>query len=148
MAMIEHARTWPRASLCHRVANMTTRSLERAAGTLPDGTTASVIVKALQPASASPIFAVIPPQFHERVLRDLHWLDEPRVYRSGLADAMPDGLRMPVVHAIDEEPDLVTLWLEDVADVTPWDLARYRRSAAALARLGARWPADRATEQL
>jgi hypothetical protein len=148
MAMIEHARTWPRTPLGHRVANMTTRSLERATGNLPDGTAASVIVKALQPATASPIFAVIPPQFHADVLRDLHWLDEPRVYRSGLAGAMPDGLRMPVVHAIDEEPELVTLWLEDVDDVTPWDLDRYRRSAVALARLGARWHGDTAMEQL
>ena len=148
MWTIDQARTWPRTPLGHRVANMTTRSLERATGTLPDGRRASVVVKTLQPASASPIFAVIPPQFHATVLRELHWLDEPRVYRSGLADTMPDGVRMPIVHAIDEEPELLTLWLEDVDDVTPWDPARYRRSAAALARLGARWPGDTAMEQL
>ena len=146
--LIEAARTWRRTPLGHRVANMTTHSLERAAGTLSDGTTASVVVKALQPASASPIFEVIPAQFHDEVLRDLNWLDEPRVYRSGLADAMPDGLRMPIVHAIDDAPDRVTLWLEDVDDVTAWDPARYRRSAAALGRLAARWPGVSATEQL
>lgn len=148
MSTIDQARTWPRTPLGHRVANMTTRSLERAAGILPDGTAASVVVKTLQPASASPLFEGIPQQFRASVLRDLHWLDEPRVYRSGLADAMPDGLRMPIVHAIDEEPDLVTLWLEDVDDTSQWDAARYRRSAAALARLGARWPGDTATERL
>ena len=135
--MIDDARSWDRVPLGHRVANMTTRSLERAAGRCGDGTSASVIVKSLQPASASSLFANIPPQFHADVLRELHWLDEPRVYRSGLADAMPDGLRLPVVYAIDETPELVTLWIEDVADVTPWDLDRYRRSAAALGRLGA-----------
>lgn len=148
MSLMEHARTWQRTPLRHRVANMTTRSLERAAGTLPDGTSGSVVVKTLQPASASPIFANIPQQFHADVLRELHWLDEPRVYRSGLGDAMPDGLRMPVVHEIDEAPDLVTLWLEDVDDVTLWDAARYRRSAAALGRLGARWPGDTAAAHL
>jgi hypothetical protein len=35
---------------------MTTRSLEWASGKLPDGTAASVVVKTLQPAAASPIF--------------------------------------------------------------------------------------------
>ena len=146
--LIDAARTWPRTPLGHRVANMTTRSLERAAGALPDGRRASVIVKTLQPASASPMFEVIPAELHEQVLRDLDWLDEPRLYRSGLADAMPDGLRMPVVHAIDEAPDGVTLWLEDVDDVPAWDPDRYRRSAEALGRLGARWPGDRAMHEL
>lgn len=146
--LIEAARTWPRTPLGHRVANMTTHSLERATGSLGDQTPASVVVKALQPASDSPLFAAIPPQFHDEVLRDLNWLDEPRVYRSGLAEAMPDGLRMPIVHAIDDAPDRVTLWLEDVDDVTTWDRDRYRRSAAALGRLGARWPGDSAVEQL
>jgi hypothetical protein len=55
---------------------------------------------------------------------------------------------MPLVYAIDETPDLVTLWMENVDDVTPWDLDRYRRSAAALGRLGARWPGDRASQQI
>jgi tRNA A-37 threonylcarbamoyl transferase component Bud32 len=70
------------------------------------------------------------------------------VYRSGLAEAMPDGLRMPVVHAIDDEPDLVTLWLEDVDDASVWDRNRYVRAATALGRLGARWPADSAARRL
>ena len=147
--LIDHARTWPRTPLEHRVANMTTRSLERATGTLPDGTAASVIVKTLQPASASPIFQSIPPQFQDDVLRELHWLDEPRVYRSGLAEAMPRGLRMPTVHAVDdEEPERITMWLEDVDDVTPWDIDRYGRTAAALGRLGARWPSESAIDRL
>lgn len=146
--LIEHARTWPRSPLGHRVENMTTASLERASGTLPDGSGASVVVKVLQPASAHPAFASIPAEHHEQVLRDLDWFDEPRAYRSGLAASMPTGLRMPVVHAVDEEPEHIALWLEDVADVTPWDLDRYRRSAAALGRLGARWPGDSATSAL
>ena len=146
--MIDHARTWPRTPLGHRVANMTTRSLERSEGRLPDGSTGSLIVKTLQPASASPLFAVVPPEFHADVLRDLHWLDEPHVYRSGLRDAVPDGLRLPQVHAIDESSEAVTLWLEDVPDVDAWDADRYRRSAAALGRLGARWPGETAADQL
>lgn len=150
MHLIDAARTWPRTPLGHVVANLTTAALERATGALPDGTQASVIVKTLQPASASPAFAEIPPQFHAEVLADLNWLDEPRVYRSGLSNVMPDGLRLPVLHAIDDEPEeeRITLWLEDVPDVTPWDLDRYRRSAVALGRLGARWPGQTAKQAL
>lgn len=142
MTIIEEARSWPRVPLGHRVDNMTTRSLERASGPLRDGTHGSVVVKTLQPASASPLFRHIPPLFHADVLRELNWLDEPRVYCSGLAAAMPEGLRLPAVFAVDESSDLITMWIEDVDDVTPWDLDRYRRSAAALGRLGARWPGD------
>lgn len=107
-----------------------------------------MVVKTLQPASASPMFRNIPPQFHADVLRELDWLDEPRVYRPGLAAAMPEGLRLPVLYGVDEGPDLITLWIEDVEDVTPWDIDRYRRSAAALGRLGARWPGGSAAQGL
>lgn len=78
------------------------------------------------------------------MLRELNWLDEPRVYRSGLEAAMPEGLRLPVLYGVDDASESITLWIEDVDDVTPWDIDRYRRSAAALGRLGARWPGDSA----
>lgn len=63
MTTIHDARRWDRAPLGHRVANMTTRSLERATGRFRDGTESSVVVKTLQPASASTLFESIPPQF-------------------------------------------------------------------------------------
>lgn len=125
----------------HRVENMTTARLDRVRLTLDDGTTVSVVAKTLRPASAAPAFAAIPPEHHQQVLEDLHWLDEPDVFRSGLGAALPEPLRMPTVHLIDDasEPTHITVWMEDVDDVVPWTLDRYRRTATALGALAGRW---------
>lgn len=137
---LETAAGWRSTPLDHRLANLTTRSLERRCGTTPEGHPCSVVVKTLQPASAHPMFAEIPEEFHEEVLQDLDWLGEPRVYRCGLADVVPAPLRMPVVHAISEDSEVsCSIWMEDVADVTGWDLPRYRRTAEALGALAGSW---------
>lgn len=137
---------WTSTPLDHPVENMTTHRLERRWGVLPDGTAWSVVVKALQPASSHPAFAGIPEAFHPEVLEDLDWWGEPRVYRSGLGPALPPPLRMPEVFAIVEEGSgLVSIWMEDVADTTPWDLDRYRRTATALGALAGRWTGAEAT---
>lgn len=126
--------------LRHRVENLTTSRLDRVQLTLDDGTSLTVVAKTLRPASAAPAFASIPPEHHQQVLEDLHWLDEPDVYRSGLGDALPAPLRMPKMHLVDETADgLITLWMEDVDDVVPWSLDRYRRTAKALGVLAGRW---------
>lgn len=131
--------TWRSAPLDHRVENLTTARLERRCGP-PSATPASVVVKALQPASAHPAFAEIPEQFHQQVLEDLHWLAEPGVYRSGLGEALPSPLRMPVVHAVTGDgEERCSLWLEDVRDVVPWDIGRYQRTAEALGALAGTW---------
>lgn len=106
--------------LGHRVENLTTFRLDRVRLTLDDGTALTVVAKTLRPASAAPAFASIPPEHHQQVLEDLHWLDEPNVYRSGLGAALPEPLRMPVVHLVDNTAeDLVTVWMEDVDDMEP-----------------------------
>jgi hypothetical protein len=125
--------------LSHRVENMTTCRLDRVHGTLPDGGGFSVVAKTLHPASASPAFAVIPPEHHTQVLEDLHWLDEADVYESGLADCLPAPMRMPLVHQIERHDERLTIWMEDVNDVEPWTLDRYRRTASALGALAGRW---------
>jgi len=126
--------------LGHRVENMTTHRLDRVRLTLDDGTALTVVAKTLRPASAAPAFASIPPEHHQQVLEDLHWLDEPNVYRSGLGAALPEPLRMPMVHLVDDTAEgLVTVWMEDVDDVEPWSADRYRRTAAALGALSGRW---------
>jgi hypothetical protein len=134
--------TWRCAPLAHRVENMTTESLTCHEWSLGDGTSWAVIAKTLRPASTAPGFAAIPPEHHPQVLEDLDWLDEPRIYRSGLANALPDGLRMPRCYAIDEESDRITLWLEKVPDVATWTADRYHRSARALGELGGLVDAD------
>ena len=129
------------------VENMTTRSLDRVAGTLADGTPWSVIAKTLHPASDSPIWQFIPAAFRDQVIEDLNWLDEPRVYESGLRDALPAPLRMPEVFAVDRSESTVTIWMEDVADSAPWDLARFGRTALALGRLVGRVPGTTAVSE-
>jgi hypothetical protein len=126
--------------LSHRVENMTTCRLDRVHGALADGAEFSVVAKTLHPASASPAFAVIPPEHHAQVLEDLHWLDEPDVYESGLAGLLPAPMRMPLVHQIERHVDeRLTIWMEDVNDVEPWTLDRYHRTASALGALAGRW---------
>ncbi|MFP5578137.1 MAG: hypothetical protein ACLGIZ_07840 [Acidimicrobiia bacterium] len=138
---------WVASPLDHRVENMTTARLERRSGPLADGTPWSVVVKTLQPASAHWSFAEIPSEFHAEVLEDLDWRAEPHVYRSGLGAALPPPMRMPEVHAIVEDgPGLVSIWMEDVDDVGPWDLARHGRTAAALGALGGRWTGEQAAD--
>ncbi len=140
--------SWSRAPLTHRVENLTTASLDRVRGVLDDGSTWSVVAKTLHPASESPMYAFIPVEHRSQVLEDLHWLNEPDVYRSGLGAQLPPPLRMPTIHSIDVEgPDRVTIWMEDVDDVAPWDLGRYRRTAEALGTLGGRWCGGDAEER-
>jgi hypothetical protein len=126
--------------LAHRVENMTTCSLDRVHGTLTDGTEFSVVAKTLHPASASPAFVSIPPDHHAQVLEDLHWLDEPALYGSGLGESLPSPLRMPIVHEIERhDDDHLTIWMEDVDDTEPWTLVRFHRTARALGALAGRW---------
>jgi hypothetical protein len=139
---------WTSEPLGHRVQNLTTLRLDRVHLGLDDGTHLSVVAKTLRPASAAPAFAAIPPEHHQQVLEELHWLDEPDLYRSGLGAALPAPMRMPTVHLVDSTAgDLVTIWMEEIEDVVPWTLDRYRRTASALGALAGRWqgPAASAT---
>lgn len=132
----------------HRVENMTTAALTHVFGTLSDGTPWRVFAKTLRPAWHAPMWADIPPAFHDEVKRSLDWHDEPRIYRGPLADDLPGDLRLPRLHGVDETDDRITLWLEDIDDTTPWDVARYRRTARALGRLAGRWAEQRAVDEL
>lgn len=127
-----------------RIDNMTTEALTRQRTSYDDGSSTTLVRKVLRPASASPQWLSIPSEFHQSVLEALDWRDEPRRYRSQLGRHLPEGLRMPVVHEIDEAEDRITLVLEHVEDVTPWDEARYRRTARALGRLAGRWDSGEA----
>ncbi|MEO6654393.1 MAG: hypothetical protein ABIP17_17270 [Ilumatobacteraceae bacterium] len=120
------------------VENMTTRSLDRLSGRFDDGTGWSVVAKVLHPASAAAQWHMVPEEFRETVLEDLNWLDEPRIYESGLRARLPNGLRMPAIHRIDRTGSAITMWMEDVADAPHWDIGRDRRVARLLGRLSGR----------
>lgn len=128
--------------------NMTTRGLARLVGTLQDGSPWSVFAKALHPASASRQWVWVPEAFRDAVLEDLNWLDEPRVYRSRMAAALPEGLRMPALLRIDEGASSITLWLEDASDSVGWDADRYRRTARLLGGLAGLRDRKWVTEEL
>ena len=138
--------TWTRIPLGHPVSNMTTHSIERIQRIDDDGTLTSYVVKTLRPASESPMWAMIPPDHHAETLEALNWLDEPRLYACGLREALPDGLRMPTVHHVEQSPTRIAIWMEDVAD-GGWDLDRYRRTAQALGCLNGAWSAAAAVER-
>ena len=144
-AEVASVKTRPAA---HRVENMTTAALTHVSGTLTDGTPWRVFAKTLRPAWHAPMWADIPPVFHDEVKRELNWHDEPRVYAGPLADDLPGDLRLPELYGHDETDERITLWLEDVGDTTTWDLARYQRTAVHLGRLAGRWPEAHALEHL
>jgi hypothetical protein len=127
---------WSATPLPHRVENMTTESLVSYEGTLVDGRTWASIAKTLRPASDSPMWAMIPPEHHAQVLEDLDWLDEPRIYESGLSELLPDGFRLPRLHAIERTPTRITIWMERVTDQSVWDLDRYHHAARLLGAAG------------
>lgn len=126
----------------HTIDNMTTESLHHVE-VIVDGGSVRLFAKVLRPATKSPIMAFIPPEHHDDVAANLNWLDEPRLYRSGVGADLPAGLRLPVVHGIAEEADRIVIWLEDVADVVDWDLHHYRDAARLLGAASARWPERR-----
>jgi Phosphotransferase enzyme family len=96
-------------------------------------------VKVVQSWSRSPIFAFVPEDVRAAALAMIPWESEPRVYRSDLADRLPDGLTMPSAHAvIDLDIESAALWLEAI-DTVPvsWDVERLARAAYLLGRLAA-----------
>jgi hypothetical protein len=53
------------------------------------------------------------------------------MYQSGIAEALPAGLRMPVLHTVkDADADHIALWFEFVEqEHGRWQLPDYRRAA-------------------
>lgn len=123
--------------------NMTTAALARVEGTFADGGETpgwSLFVKTVQPPSRSPLWHLIPPQFHARASEELPWRAEVDFYRSSIGGRLPAGIRLPVVHAIQElDGEQTAIWMEDVAaSSAPWDLQHYRQAARLLGRLAGR----------
>lgn len=129
------------------VVAMATGGLARVRGTVADrdGRTGwSVVVKVVQSPDRSPIWTQIPPEFHAITLAQVPWRTEPDLYGSALPDALPDGLRMPAIHRVDEIDDRsAAIWMEDVTEVGgPWTPDDHRRAGRLLGRLAGRFPAD------
>ena len=139
---------WAATPARHRPDNMTTARLDVVRGTLVDGTAFDVFVKTLRPASASPLWSLIPDAARPQVLVELDWLAEPCAYRSALHADLPAGMRMPRPWHIAQSEQQIQLWLESIDDRGVWDADAYGRTATALGRLSGRWPAARVTAEL
>ena len=96
-----------------------------------------IFVKQVQNWSRSPEFAFVPSEIREMAAASVPWRTEPCVYRSDLADRLPDGLSMPrALAVIDIDEHSSTVWLEAVPlRERPWDRARFTRAAYLLGRL-------------
>lgn len=103
-----------------------------------DGGTApfAFFVKVVQSWTRSPAFAHVPPHLHEVAAAGLPWRNEPRVYRSDLAERLPPGFSMPAAHAvIDLDDASAALWLPGIdVDTAPWQITTFERAARGLGR--------------
>src|SRR5664279_4463648 len=99
----------------------------------------SFFVKHVQSWSRSPLFAAIPPDFRESAEASVPWRTEPLIYRSDLADRLPDGLTMPRAVAVrDLDEKSAAVWLEEVPTVPRiWTEQYLARAAYLLGRLAA-----------
>lgn len=98
-------------------------------------------VKLLRHPRLWPLLDLIPPgPPQEELIRRLPWRLELDLHRAGIAQLLPEGMRMPTLHAIREyDADHVAMWWEFVdAHQGAWEVADYARVAFLLGRLAAR----------
>jgi hypothetical protein len=100
----------------------------------------SAFVKQIRSYRHWPLVEILPADLRAAAFAGDHWQYEADVYRSGLAGALPDGLRLPVVHRIvDLGDDRLAIVLEDVAcSVDRWDDRRFATAATLLGRFAVR----------
>jgi hypothetical protein len=100
----------------------------------------SCFVKKLQSVRHWPFIAMVPEGFREAFIQNLPWQLEIAVHRSGIAELLPDGMRLATAYRIDVyDDDRGTLWMENVVqEPGPWPLERFERAAYLLGRLSAR----------
>jgi hypothetical protein len=99
----------------------------------------ALFVKQVQEWSRSPYFADVPVEMREQAAKMVPWRTEAEVYRSDLADRLPDGLGMPrALGVFDLDEKSAAIWLEDLPVVpVRWDTQRYEQAAYLLGRLAA-----------
>ena len=78
--------------------------------------------------SGRPFFQFVPEEFREMAVAGVPWRTEAEVYRSDLADRLPDGLTAPrALGVFDLDATSSSIWLEEVpARAATWDLDAVR----------------------
>jgi hypothetical protein len=101
---------------------------------------ASFFVKLLRHPRLWPALSLLPEESRPGFLEFFPWRFELDMYESGIAETLPPGLRMPVLHTAKHiDADHIALWFEYIEQQPGrWGLADYRRAAYLLGRLAAR----------
>ena len=128
------------SEVAYDVPSITTASRTWVTGTADAGAGPRefrLFVKHVHRFDRSPFFAVVPPEVRRFATIALPWEAEALVYRSDLAERLPEGLGMPrclAVHDLDEGSR--SIWLEALDPVPgPWSDAEYAEAARLLGRL-------------
>jgi hypothetical protein len=95
-----------------------------------------LFVKQVQSWSRSPLFVHVPEDIREWAAGTVPWRTEAEVYRSPIADLLPDGLSAPrAVGVFDLDDTSSAVWLEEVpTHPATWDRERYAHAAHLLGR--------------
>jgi Phosphotransferase enzyme family len=98
-----------------------------------------LFVKHIQTWARSPDFLQVPPEHRQRAAQMVPWRTEACLYRSDLADRLPEGLGMPrAVAVLDLDEESAVLWLEAVDSSSGnWTPQRYADAAHLIGRLAA-----------
>jgi hypothetical protein len=86
-----------------------------------------------------PLLHTLPPDLRAMALASPLWHYEADVYASDVGKVLPDGLRLPVVHAVTDLGDQRMAVVMENVEVTgePWDAGRFARAARLLGRMNA-----------
>lgn len=87
-----------------------------------------------------PLFPTLPPEIAEQAMTSELWRYEADVYTGGVGSVLPDGMRLPIVHAVaDLGDDRLAIVMENVDEShAAWDAPRFARAARLLARTNVR----------
>jgi hypothetical protein len=96
-------------------------------------------VKHVQCWSRSAAFAMVPPPIRATAAASVPWYTEPLIYRSDLAQRLPEGLTMPRAVAVrDLDAKSAAIWLERVPTIErSWSVDQLARAGYLLGRLAA-----------
>lgn len=72
-----------------------------------------------------------------------YWKREMLFYESSLREELPDGLTTPHCYQVSDYGDTYWLWLEDIADATPWSLATFGQAARQFGYLNGLYAVER-----
>ena len=118
----------------------TTLGAVRLRGEPAAGPSWSMFVKVVRSFRHWPLIDTLPAAGRAKAIASPLWRYEADVYTSRVGSLLPDGLRLPTMHAeCDLGDDHLAIVMEDVpiADVA-WDTARFARAAELLGRMSAR----------